>query len=132
MTREEIQFINQFQANLIVPIQRFLIPHRLEDSQNDSLYLTIEEILCSLSVMPDKIGEFTLTYLCNGNIFQSTYRINAPIEHIEHCLSEVLKYLELYDLKKNLLPLSSELDLLVQGIKKLLQIVNPNEYGKFD
>lgn len=131
MTQKEIQFINQFQATVLSPIQNDLISRKHKNWKTDPLSVTIEEILCSLSILPRSNGEFDLTYVCKGDIVKASYRLDGPIEHVDHSLWEVLEYLKYYGLNHGLLPLGYELDHLITGINQLLQIINPRQYGKF-
>lgn len=131
MTQEKIQFVNQFQAVVLAPIQNDLIPRKYKNWKSELLSVTIEEILCSLSITPYSNGEFDLKYLCRGDIIEASYRIDGPIEHVEHCLLEISNYLELYSCKGGLLPLNREINHLTTGIKKLLRIINPKQYGEF-
>lgn len=131
MTLEEIRFINRFQATVIDPIQKDLRSRKHKNWKNDKLSTTLEEILCSLSLIPQQNGEFDLAYLCREDIIHASYRLNSSIEHVEHSLWEVFIHLELYSLKPGLLPLGSELNHLKTRIDKLLRIINPHQYGKF-
>lgn len=131
MSQEEIQFITQFQVTVLNPIQSNLMNRKHRNWEHDPFSMDIEEILCSLSVTPLKNGEFDLTYICRGDIIEASYRLNGPIEHMDHCLWIFLQCLKLYALKNGLLPINSEIDHLNNGILKLLQIVNPGHYGKF-
>lgn len=132
MSQEEIQFINQFQVAVITPMQSDLTNRKHRNWEKDPFSMDIEEIICSLSILSLKNGEFDLTYICRGDITEASYRPNGPIEHVDHCLWELQQYLKLCALQHGgLLPINSEIDHLIKQISKLLQIVNPNHYGKF-
>lgn len=131
MTEKERKFINEFQENLVIPVHDNLVNRKHRNWENNLLCVVVEEVICSLSILPKQNGEFDLAYFCMGDITQASYRLNDSITHIEHSLWEVLMYLELYNLKGGLLPLGQELQHLMQGITKLLQIVNPRRYGNF-
>ena len=135
MTREEIRFINQFQATIVVPIQKVLTSQKHESYKNEDLFRTIREIICSLSVLPESNGEFKLTYLCRGHLVSSFYtldgtteQVKRSLEHVEHSLWEVLKYLKIYSSIDGLS--CNEFSDLVQGIEKLLKIISPEANGK--
>lgn len=139
MSQEEIQFITQFQVTVLNPIQSNLMNRKHRNWEHEPFSMDIEEILCSISVLPltngksnsTYTGEFDLAYTCKGDIIEASYRLGDPVERVEHCLWELKQYLELYALQHGLLPINSEVDHLNNGIHKLLQIVNPERYGKF-
>ena len=125
MTEQNKILIKQFQETIIVPMQDILKNRQYKNWRNDALSVTLEEIICTIVVKPKSTG-FTLTYCCDSD--QVSASSNGSLDHMNHCLCELLRYLELYHSKEDgLLPIKYKLDLFEQGLKELLQIINPNE-----
>ncbi len=125
MTQEQIYFINHFQEKFITPAQTIFDMRMNNSTENDELVTTIEEIIKSLSVVPKSNGEFHLSYVCRGKPISDFYTFNGSVEPIEYSLWEILKYLGLYI--SNCKSFNDKVNNLEQGIKQLLDIINPGE-----
>ncbi len=125
MTQEQIHFIEDFQENFITPVQNILKGRNDTDPENDELITTIEEILESLSVVAESNGEFKVSYACRGKPCSDFYTLNESVEPVSYSLWEILKYLGLYASNCNVF--NDKVNNLKQGIKQLLDIINPLE-----
>lgn len=128
MTPNDIRFINCFQATLVTPVYNDLSKRKHRNWKNDLFAINLENILCTLSILPKGDGAFDLTYMCDRYRISASYIPGKETEHIEHCLCELYRCFELYSYKNTLLPCQDEIKHLYDGIKKLLRIINPEKY----
>lgn len=91
---------------------------------DDPISVLLEEILCSMEIHSIQKG-FELTYKCKADSVIASFP--KDINHMKHCLWEILCYLELSDAKRSFLPVRHDLRQLKQSIKTLLQLISPDD-----
>ncbi len=107
-------------------IQQILKSRKNKNWLNDPFAVTLEEILCSLSIEQKKNkNSFELIYVCNGDPVFASYPYDT--KHVLHCLFELLSYLELHETADVSLPVSHKLCNLKRQFKALYKKISKSK-----
>ncbi len=131
MTSEAMDFIENFQEELVLPVIEFLTyPRKYKPWLSTPFGAQFEQVICSLEVFPIANG-FSIKFVCCGKVIDAVHNSKVPACDAEYALFILFNMFELYFVGHYSFLCKHELRCLGNGVLALLQMVSPEKYGEF-